>query len=332
MPNLDVAYESNGTPNTITRNGNDEITTREAVSTIIHEGESNDSGHEPSQMRLGMKCEAKRLYKSNLFGTIEWVEEVPDGFLEQQQHGEEWVEFAILLRTQLVDGQQRLHSTVVQSPLLKAKLKEVFSGYPGVVLGESSWITKAPFKPFVHRWKEFTFACEADDETEATRHLQLLRSVLEPELQETFAAISDFKSEGAIKFHQLWMIFSPGIVVFSAQSGVECAYKLLRTEMHVSKEEKREFFLLHCCYIDFDGKKLGLALHMEAIVEYDESKTCAELGVYPFEMHSAMLNIKNKLVERGRKFVSLTRMAYRAYDGHAMDNNTRPPTKHYVSR
>ncbi|KIM96604.1 hypothetical protein OIDMADRAFT_75796, partial [Oidiodendron maius Zn] len=278
----------------------------------------------------GMKCEAKRLYeKENPIGSMEWVEEVPDNFLGQH-HGEAWAEFAVLLRTQLVDGQQRLHSIVVQSPLLKEALKQVFGSYPGISLGKSSWTSEAPFKPFVHRWYEFVSKCEEGDKTETTRHLQLLRSALEPELRETFATISDFKSEGAIEFHQLWMIFNPGCVVYSAQSGAECAYKVLRTEKRMSREEKQEFFILHCCYVDFNGKKMGYALHMHAIAEYQGSNTCAEIGVYPLEVHPDKLGIEQRLVERGRKFNMLLGVMYRAYEGHATDFTSRQPTKYFV--
>jgi hypothetical protein len=309
----------------------DVMLAQKAVSTLTFNGMPDDvAADEPSHTKPGMKCETKRLYeKDNPFGGMEWVEEVPDNFLEQH-HGEAWAEFAVLLRTQLVDGQQRLYSIVVQSPLLKAALKQVFGGYPGVSLGKSSWTAEAPFKPFVHRWDAFISKCEVDDKTETTRHLQLLRSALEPELQETFATISDFKSEGAIEFHQLWMIFNPGCVVFSAQSGAECAYKLLRTEKRVSKEEKREFLVLHCCYVDFDGKKIGYALHMQAIAEYQGSNTCAEIGVYPLEAHPDKLGIVQRLVERGRKFNMLVGVAYRAYEGHATDFTARQPTKYFV--
>jgi hypothetical protein len=335
MPNLpdfvSATYEGNGVPSTVAEDERDVISAQKAVSTITLNRKPDTAADEPSPTKPGMKCEAKRLYeKDNPFGATEWVEEMLDCFLEQQ-HSAAWAEFAILLRTQLVDGQQRLHSIVVQSPLLKAALKQVFAGYPGVSLGKSSWTAEAPFKPFVHRWDAFISACDAGDKIETTRrHLQLLRSALEPELQETFATISDFKSEGAIEFHQLWMIFNPGCVVFSAQSGAECAYKLLRTEKRVSKEEKREFLALHCCYIDFDGKKLGHALHIQAIAEYQGSNTCAEIVVYPLEAHSDMLSIAQRLVERGRKFEALIGVVYRAYEGHATDFTARQPTKYYV--
>jgi hypothetical protein len=75
---------------------------------------------------------------------------------------------------------------------------------------------------------------------------------------------------------------------------------------------------------------LALALHIEAFAEYDGKKTCGQLGMYPMEVHPDMTRIKKKLVERGRKLESLSGVAYRAYDGIAIDYATRPPTNRHV--
>jgi hypothetical protein len=98
----------------------------------------------------------------------------------------------------------------------------------------------------------------------------------------------------------------------------------------VSKEEGREFFVLHCCYVDFDGNNFGHALHMQAVAEYQGSSTCADIGVYPLEAHPDKLSVVPRLVERGRKFEALTAVSYREYEGYATDFTERPPMRHYV--
>jgi hypothetical protein len=292
-------------------------------------GASNEDSDELAHITAGSRCEAKKLYeKTNAFGT-EWVEDIPTNFLTQDDV-EQWAEFAVLLRTRLVDGKPRLHSIVVQSPVLKAKLKQIFTGYLGINLGAKSWTAETPFKPFVHRWTEFISACEVNDEDETTRHMQLLREALEPELRDTFLTISEFQAGGGIEFNQLWMIFNPGRMIFTEKSGTECAYKLLRTQIHLSEEQNQKFFLLHCCYIDYDGNKVGYALIMEAITEYEDCKTRDELGVYPLDVHEDATAVKKRLVERGRQYKSVMGVSYRAYDGHAFDETQRPPLKHYV--
>jgi hypothetical protein len=341
MPNLEDFISGAYTPDTPLeavecKNGTlkavdeeNKLTATQEIPVLTKNDLINGDSHKLARVTTGIKCEAKRLYESKTTYGTEWVEDIPDSFLAQQDT-EQWAEFAILLRTHLVDGQQRLHSIVVQSPVLKLKLKQLFTGYPGISLGKGSWTVEAPFKPFVHRWAEFISACEANGKTETIKSLQLLRQALEPELRDTFLTISEFKAGGGIDFNQLWMVFNPGRAIFTDKTGTECAYKLLRTEVHVSKEQSQVFFLIHCCYIDYDGEKLGYALSMEAIAEYEDSRTRAELGVYPLDVHEDVSAVQKRLVERGRRFESVMGVAYRAYDGHAFDNAERPPVKHYV--
>jgi hypothetical protein len=70
-----------------------------------------------------------------------------------------WTGYAILLRTHLIGGAQGLHSIVVQSPFIKARLRHVFADYPSISLDKlSAWTIEAPFKPFVHHSQKFVSA------------------------------------------------------------------------------------------------------------------------------------------------------------------------------
>jgi hypothetical protein len=174
-----------------------------------------------------MICEPKRLYpRYDSSRDVEWVDEIQDKVTDQAYgYGDAWKEYALLLRTNLEQGEHRLYSIIIQSPLLKSKLSLIFDDYPGFFIGENkSSIIEAPFTPFVHCWDAFTKSC--DEKSETGKHMQLLRSALEPELQGSFSTIMEFHSHGMIRFDQLWMIFRPGSFVFSEHSGIERIYKL----------------------------------------------------------------------------------------------------------
>ncbi|PMD51470.1 uncharacterized protein K444DRAFT_707852 [Hyaloscypha bicolor E] len=190
--------------------------------------ETEEFGRVTVIFEAGMKCEPKRLYSrydSSRY-IIEWIDEIPDKVTDQAYgYGDAWKEYALLLRTNLEQGEHRLYSIIIQSPLLKSKLNLIFDDYPGFFIGENkSSIIEAPFTPFVHCWDAFTKSC--DEKSETGIHMQLLRSALEPELQGSFSTIKEFQSHGMIRFDQLWMIFKPGSFVFSEHSGIERIYKL----------------------------------------------------------------------------------------------------------
>lgn len=88
-------------------------------------GNAHDDGADgPSQIldAPGLRCETKRLYRDERGLRIDWIEEMHGNFKAALQYEEAWAEFALLLRTRIVEGQQPLHSIVVHSPLLKANL------------------------------------------------------------------------------------------------------------------------------------------------------------------------------------------------------------------
>jgi hypothetical protein len=189
--------------------------------------ETEEFGQVTVIFEAGMKCEPKRLYpRYDSSRYVEWVDEIPDKVTDQAYgYSDAWKEYALLLRTNLEQGEHRLYSIIIQSPLLKSKLNLIFDDYPGFFIGENKLsIIEAPFTPFVHCWDAFTKSC--DEKSETGKHMQLLRSALEPELQGSFSTIKEFQSHGMIRFDQLWMIFKPGSFVFSEHSGIERIYKL----------------------------------------------------------------------------------------------------------
>jgi hypothetical protein len=281
----------------------------------------------------GMKCESKRLWenKEPFSDEVSWVDEMPSTIKARLElAGAKGAEFALLLRTQLSHSQPKLHSIVVQSPLLKAALKDVLHDYPGIFLGKDPLVFESPFKPFVHRWDALKNACAQGGETEATRHLELLRSTLEPELQKTFSTIKDFASDGAIEFDQLWTVFAPGTVVISPRGKSDCAFSITKTEFFVSKMDRRTYFILHCYCIDWDGTRFGRAPQSLVIPEFEGIASPADLIAYPLEFHPQKDLLIAKLTKRGEKFQAYADTLNKAYDGIAVDNGRHPPASYHV--
>jgi uncharacterized protein DUF7025 len=286
------------------------------VSDLINE--EYESGQVTEIFETGMKCESKRLYPKSDGHYIEWVDEIPPKVMDQSHgYGSEWSEYALLLRTNLEQGEQRIQSVVIQSPLLRSKLNTMFNDYPGFFLSDDKPSIDAPFKALVHNWKDFIEACE--DKTETGQHMQLLKSVLEPELQTIFSTIQGFYSHGMIQFDQLWIAFKPGSYIFSELNGIERIHKVCRTEIRKGMDQTSKYFLLHCYYIDWDGSVYGNALDIDGIEIYEGSKKFTDLGVYPLDVHPSKASVIKRLVERGRKFSSYTGVHYLAYEGLAAD-------------
>jgi hypothetical protein len=278
----------------------------------------NERGDAPEadDFEAGMKSEPKRLYpREDGYGNVEWVDEIPKKVMDQAYgYGDAWKEYAVLLRTDLSAGEQRLNSIVIQSPLLKARLNSFFGEYPSFYIGEGKdAVIEKPFIPFVHCWETFTSACDEQSDTSTQEHMKVLKVALEPELRETFSVIEKFKSHGMIRFDQLWMIFPPGSFVFSERDGIERIYKLRRTELRKETMFSSKYFFLHSYYIDWDGTMYGHALDIDGIEAFEGSKKFTDLGIYPLEAHPEKDAVAERLVARGRKFAAYTGVHYLAY-------------------
>jgi hypothetical protein len=297
-------------------------------------GEGGTNDETDTSAEKGMRCESKRLYeKKSEYGDIDWVEEIPADVKARNEAAltdSKRSSFALILHTQFDNGKGKLHSIVVQSPLIKEALKDILRDYPGIFLGKDPLTFEAPFRPIVHRWKALEDACGQDVETEIGRHLKLFKSTLESELQETFSVMRDFATQGAIEFEQLWTIFAPGSLVASVKEEIQCAFKVTKTKEYMSRSEGRKYFIIYCYYIDWDGTRFGRAPEMLVIPEFEGNASPSDLLVYPLENHPKKNSLMAMLIERGKRFQALADTLYKAYDGIAMDFN-EPASYHVCS-
>jgi hypothetical protein len=273
-----------------------------------------------------MRCESKRLWEEKLPSSdeINWVDEIPaTTSVPLQSASNKTDHFALLLRTQLRNGLPKLHSIVIQSPLLKVALKDILQDYPGISLYEDPMVFESPFKPFVHRWEELKAACEQTRDTEAGRHLKLLESILEPELQGVFSIINNFATHGTIEFDHLWTIFVPGTLVVSTRSGRVRGFNLKDTELRKPPWEDKGYFILQCYYIDWDGTRFGTARADLVIREFKGSSSLSDLTEYPLAYHPQKDLLIAELRERGKKFQEYADMLIKTYDGVALDSYER---------
>jgi hypothetical protein len=289
-------------------------------------------GSNPDPVKYG----AKKLYGTGGYpeGT-KWTERPHDTMAPPVQT---WAEYAMLLRVHVIGGKEKIHSIVIQNPDLKASLWTLFEYYPDIFQGESAWEIKPPFKAFVHRWKEFVEHCDScfenDLNVSEAWQFQTLRSTLGPEVRDKLSTVENIGLDARFYFHQLWMLFQPGKVVVNTSVSKKflCAYRILNTEVLHLQKTNRKFILLHCCCIDDDGKHPSLALHTEAILEYDGRHGRQELGYFPLDAYPQGSAVRERLAENGRLFqLYCGRTNHRDYNGFAIDSGGRRPVKQWVS-
>ena len=268
----------------------------------------------------GMTCEAKSLYEGprKCECCINWVdktaEEVEEAkILTTKAHGDA----AVLTRQRNGHGGEEtfmLHSIVIQSPLLKKTLQKVLKDYPGVSPELDEVEFESPFEPLFHRWDDLLEAGRNETSTETRKHIKVLQEVLETEFEKSRNILRECRLHGVIKFDSLWIIFKPGELIYGTVDGRECVMKL-REAAYVQTPVGGLNFELQCDNVDFDGSHFGYGSGDIQIEKFRGTANTKDLPAMPLDLVSDKLNVKERLVARGRKFEKLRGYSFKNYKG-----------------
>jgi hypothetical protein len=282
---------------------------------------------------VGAKCSVKNLYEGpqnphappNVIG---WVEEYPEDVEESVECKVESQQHALLVRNRKNRGGRRplaIHSIDIQSPLLKRALEYVFDGYPGITPGLGHLSFAPPFKAFFHRWDRLQkMAADEDNQDQETRaHVQLLKKVLEGELEETFDTHNDLLSHGVMKFEFLWTLFKPGDLIFTNQGGQDRVEKV--QDSNLTQTPRGLAFEIAGYHVDCDGKRFGYEFLRVPLHIFAGTKPITELAAYPLHFHASVQKLQNRLIHRGQLFEQLRGIHYKHYKEPGQESNKRLP-------
>ena len=267
----------------------------------------------------GMACKAVSLYEGpeKCMCCINWVSknayEIERAkVMTDNLHGDA----AVLLRQRNGHGGEdpfMMHSLTIQSPLIKSALQKVLRGYPGVSPELDNVTFDAPFEPLFHRWDALLKASRDETSTETRKHLKVLVNILEPEFAKSRNVLRECRTHGVVKFESLWLIFTPGDLVYSVVDGQECVTRL--SEASYVTSYGRKYFELLSENVDFDGSAFGFGACDIQIDNYRGTMKTTDLVAMPLDFHADKLNIKERLTKRGKKFEQLRGYNFKAYKG-----------------
>ncbi|CAG8919072.1 unnamed protein product [Penicillium salamii] len=195
---------------------------------------------------------------------------------------------------------------------------------------------------------------KVDEDTGSLTALKHLRCLLQF-LDEDIKPKRDYllRSEGRkVFFSDLWYVFRPGMEVISSDG--KQAYRIIQVKsarhrvipqwkrFHQSSSDDKEGkkpeapFSLHCVYIDFDGKNLGPVSKVFEFKRFEGQQDITSLEVYPLKLYQATQahfsdeewknvdtlppsarseSYRQKLIERGRKFLDVVGVKHMYYAG-----------------
>lgn len=141
--------------------------------------------------------------------------------------------------------------------------------------------------------------------SDSYEHLQLLVSHLKKAYAPTAESLEPLLQSTEITYNLLGELFKPGCHVYTKCLGSQKSRCVVFDAGEEVTHKKVTYFKLECHYLDHDGHEFGEVGVELGIVKFRGRKPIHTLDAFPLEYHPGRSQIKQKLVERGRKFREL---------------------------
>lgn len=205
-----------------------------------------------------------------------------------------------------------IDSIIIQSPHIMKILRDVLADYPDISPAVPHLTLTSPFKELLHRWADFGKAIVSAGGP-MMQHTAGLVEILEGELAVFIQALRNADEHGTIEHGHLWTIFVPNQLVWWDLKDHHCVGKLLRTEVN----SRSGAFHALCEQTIWDGSALKSDKVDIKIPRFDGTRPIAELKAIPFSRKPNMDQIREAVIQRGKKFLSLLGCQHREYLGLA---------------
>ena len=308
--------------------GERQQTREEQLSLVIHEEEDDSNGEESELHVYNRRTDTRGEYVYLRAGTKSHFEPP-----KRRSHR------ACLVLTRHYNSLGKLSYTEleIQSRYITAALRKVIGKYPDVDFSSKFITIREPPRCLFHFQDELRQHAEASGNHHLQSHMQLCLQYMEKVLHQEMKLWKSLESSIAespvlVGFRHLWMLFKPGCLVYENEKGVE-GLSRLRSICAKEKDDDDEIdsWTLTTERLRQSDTKIGFSYYHTQIKQYEGSRPIQELTYIPLDFHPEKEQIQQRLLTRGRKFLSLCGIHHCFYDGVALLCNMLKPRYCQVS-
>lgn len=254
----------------------------------------------------------------------------------------EWDQYIFTVRRKF-DWENKYTDTVVdiKSKPLRDALAHVMDGVKGVSLVQETPIVD-PNMLFLYLEeargyvKELKSIAKIEKKKKAKKlaltkaaHLKILVKYLDKDYAETKKTLYPLLDNNTITFDLLWALFKPNTIAYTPTYSANDEPRAFKIE-YATKESsfmKGQWYCIEGRYLEYDGKSFGMGTMATDVEAFKGPRKISSLSCYPLKYHRDPQGLKTKLIERGKKFVSLQGMNYRFHKGMAFFKKRRSVIK-----
>ena len=238
----------------------------------------------------------------------------------------------IIHRHTFADNKWSTQSFTIQSSFMRDHLRVALAKYQDFDADLENWTFKPPFNPIVHRWDRLNAICDetGEDKKDSKQAIIQLMDFLRPILAPSVEALARTKATGKVSFDDIWQIFPPSEIAMTSFFGVEAVCRVTKYEK-VEPPYQDPYWVISLEYLDWNGRSCGYANTKVVIKLFKGFRHVVSLPVYPLSFNKSESDIKERIVNRGRKFESLRGYHFRTCFGTKILLETKCPEERPVA-
>jgi len=151
------------------------------------------------------------------------------------------------------------------------------------------------------------------------KHIRVLLKYLDKDYKEIKKTLYPMLDSGLITFDLLWALYKPNTLAYTTTYGTEDEPRAFRIEL-ADKESsfmKGEWYKIEGKYLEYDGKTWGMGTMEVSVPQFKGARKIISLACYPLKYHKNEVKLRQQLIDRGKKFVSLQGVHYKSHEGLA---------------
>lgn len=156
-------------------------------------------------------------------------------------------------------------------------------------------------------------------------HLKVLIKYLDTDYADTKKTLYPLLEANTITFDLLWALFKPNTIAYTPTYGNADEPRAFKIEYAVKESSfmKGQWYSIEGRYLEYDGKDFGFGSMSAEVESFKGARKITSLACYPLKYHRDAEALRTRLIERGKRFVSLRGMNYRFHKGMAFYKKKR---------
>jgi hypothetical protein len=161
--------------------------------------------------------------------------------------------------------------------------------------------------------------------TQQIAHCKLLAGYIKTDYDKVRKRLDPMLKAGNITFDLVWALFKPNTIVYTPTYSNKEDPRAFKVDYCYKQRDflQREWYDIEGRYLEYDGKNFGLGEYYVRINAFKGPRKISSLDGFPLSFHKEPEALREQLVERGKKFVSLQGQNYRMHKGIAVSSTAQ---------